>query len=126
MEEIEKNNLLPGNRIEHRPDLVARVFHIKLKSLLEDLKKGMLGTITAMIHVIEFQKHRLPHAHILIILDNASKLRTEEDIDKFVWAKILNETWYSGLHELVLSHMMHGPCELGTNSPCMENGKCMK
>ena len=86
----------------------------------------MLGTITAMIHVIEFQKCGLPHAHILIILDNALKLRTEEDIDKMVWAEVPDETQYPGVHELVLSHMMHGPCGLGTNSPCMKIRKCKK
>ena len=86
----------------------------------------MLGTITAMIHVIEFQKRGLPHAHILIILDNSFKLQTEEDIDKFVWAKVPDEVQYPGVCELVLSHMMHGPCGLGTSSSCTENGKCIK
>ena len=122
------DNLLPGNKVKNWPDLVVHVFNIKLRSLLKDLRNGMLGTIIAMIYVIEFQKRGLPHAHILIILDNASKLRTEEEIDKIVWAEIPDQTQYPKLNELVLKHMIHGPCGEGISrySPCMENGKCSK
>ncbi|XP_077128631.1 uncharacterized protein LOC143784336 isoform X1 [Ranitomeya variabilis] len=80
-----------------------------------------------MVHVIEFQKRGLPHAHILIILDSNSKLRTEEDIDNIVWAEIPNPTHYPQLHKIVLQHMIHGPCgEHNPNSPCMDLGKCTK
>ena len=40
-----------------RPDLIAKVFNIKLKSLLEDLlTKKVLGSVSAHIYVIECQK----------------------------------------------------------------------
>ncbi|XP_073424135.1 LOW QUALITY PROTEIN: uncharacterized protein [Dendrobates tinctorius] len=120
-------HLEPWQRVEHRPDLVARVFKIKLESLLKDISSGLFGNVTAMVHVIEFQKRGLPHAHILIILDSLSKLRTEADIDNIVWAEIPDETIYPQLHNIVLQHMIHGPCgEHNPNSPCMDLGKCSK
>ena len=40
-----------------RPDLVARVFHIKFQALLKDLVlHGVLGRVIAFTYVIEFQK----------------------------------------------------------------------
>ena len=39
-------NLLPGQSSIDRPDLVARVFHLKLEALLEDLlEKDVLGKV---------------------------------------------------------------------------------
>ncbi|GBM40239.1 hypothetical protein AVEN_183555-1 [Araneus ventricosus] len=63
-----KDNLFPGKKPHDRPDLVDRVFDIKKKALLQDLKKNdNLGRIVADIHVIEFQKRGLPHMHLLLI-----------------------------------------------------------
>lgn len=39
-----QDNLLPGEIITDRPDLVARVFKIKLDALIDDIvKKGIFG-----------------------------------------------------------------------------------
>jgi hypothetical protein len=62
--------LLPGQIAIDRPDLVTRMFHMKLLVLIKDLMKDeIFGPIVTQIHVIEFQKQGLPHAHILIILN---------------------------------------------------------
>jgi hypothetical protein len=37
-----KDNLLPGQKSHDRTDIVARVFYIKMKCLLEDLKKNCI------------------------------------------------------------------------------------
>ena len=48
---------------------------MKLNAVLDDVyKKGIFGRVVANIHVIEFQKRGLPHAHILIILEGQYKL----------------------------------------------------
>jgi hypothetical protein len=61
--------LLPGQAPHDRPDIIARVFRLKLDQLIKDLKTNHLfGVPVAHVHVIEFQKRGLPHAHILIIL----------------------------------------------------------
>jgi hypothetical protein len=61
---------------------------LKLDALLKDIKDGVLGNVIAKIWVIEFQKRDLPHAHILLILDEVSKLHTVEDYDSMVSAEI--------------------------------------
>lgn len=63
-----QQELKPGQTASDRPDLIARVFQLKLKCLLDDLvKEKVLAEITGRVHTIEFQKRSLPHAHILII-----------------------------------------------------------
>ena len=110
-----------------RKDLIVRVFHIKLKQLLDDLlNKHVLGKPVAYLHVIEFQKRGLPHAHILLILAAEDKPRTVDDYDTIVCAEIpsLEQPL---LREIVLKSMIHGPCgQLNPNCVCMVNGKCIK
>ena len=60
-----------------RPDIVARVFEQKKKALIQEIKSGLFGKVTAMIHTIEFQKRGLPHMHLLIFLDPADKVRLQ-------------------------------------------------
>ncbi|CAF4797531.1 unnamed protein product, partial [Rotaria sp. Silwood2] len=68
--EIEEQ-LFPGQTPSDRPDLITRVFKLKLDDLIDDLfKKHILGRTIANVFVIEFQKRYLPHCHMLIILDS--------------------------------------------------------
>lgn len=85
-------NLRPGERSEHRPDLVSRVFKLHLTELLHDIKdRHVLGVPVATVHVIEFQKRGLPHCHMLIILRGEDKLRDRHDIDRLISAEIPDE-----------------------------------
>nr|XP_029713639.1 uncharacterized protein LOC115257822 [Aedes albopictus] len=119
------DNLRPGETASDRPDLVVRVFKIKLAALMDDLwKNNKLGRSKAYVYSIEFQKRGLPHAHILITLQAEDKFTTAERIDAFVSAEIPPTTQPS-LREIVLRFMMHGPC--GPSNPravCMENARC--
>ncbi|XP_074345440.1 uncharacterized protein LOC141684401 isoform X2 [Apium graveolens] len=50
-----------------RPDIVARVFKMKLDAMLNDFtKKHVLGRVLAVVYTVEFQKRGLPHAHIVL------------------------------------------------------------
>jgi len=120
--------LFPGQTTQDRPELVSRVFKLKLNALLHDLtKKKVFGKAVAFIYVIEFQKRGLPHAHILIILDSRDKPRTPTDIDSMVCAEIPNEATHPALYETVTSFMLHGPCgTVKPTAPCMQDGKCRK
>uniref|UniRef100_A0A0L8HR92 Helitron helicase-like domain-containing protein n=1 Tax=Octopus bimaculoides TaxID=37653 RepID=A0A0L8HR92_OCTBM len=70
-----RENLLPGQTLSDRPDLVVHIFSIKLHELLNDItKKHLFGQVTAYCFTIEFQKKGLPHAHLLIILHPDDKL----------------------------------------------------
>ena len=121
-------NIRPSQTAQDRPDLVARIFRLKLSALLNDiLTKGVLGRVVAHMYVIEFQKRGLPHAHILIIFDAADKPNTPEDIDSIVSAQIPDQTLYPELYETIISCMLHGPCgSHNLNAPCMVDGKCSK
>ncbi|XP_053571517.1 uncharacterized protein LOC128661269 [Bombina bombina] len=112
------DNLLEGQAVEFRPDLVARVFNLKLNFLNDILNKHVLGSPCAKVHVIEFQKRGLPHAHILLILKAEDKPNDAEIPDEHI---------YPRLHAIVIKHMIHGPCgEHNLNSPCMVDGNCSK
>ncbi|UYV79082.1 hypothetical protein LAZ67_17001066 [Cordylochernes scorpioides] len=121
-------NLEEGQSVENRPDLVVRVFKMKLDVLLEQIKKkDFFGKAIASIRVIEFQKRGLPHAHILIILTPEDKPNTVERIDQFISAEIPDQETRPRLCEIVTRHMVHGPYgEHNLNSPCMVDGHCSK
>uniref|UniRef100_UPI00358ED374 ATP-dependent DNA helicase PIF1-like n=1 Tax=Myxine glutinosa TaxID=7769 RepID=UPI00358ED374 len=123
-----QENIGQHQRAEGRPDLVARVFHLKLKELIDDItKKHVLGKVRAFLYVVEYQKRGLPHAHILLMLCQEDKICTAEDIDRIVSAQIPNSNESPEIHSLVKSHMIHGPCgNLNRHSICVKDGVCSK
>jgi hypothetical protein len=118
--------LFPGQLPQDRPDLVARVFKAKQRDLMNLLTKGKhFGEVAAYVHVTEFQKRGLPHEHILLIMKAKNKLATPDDYDRVISAEIPDKEKYPVLHDLVIKHMLHGPCgELKKSCPCMIDGQC--
>lgn len=108
--------------------MTARVFHQKLKEVLNDIvEKEVFGKPLAYVYVIDFQKRGLPHCHILIILNNNSKPLSPDDYDKLVLDEIPDGSKLPIVHSLVTSHMIHGPCgKANKNSPCMQDNKWCK
>jgi hypothetical protein len=123
-----KKMLLFGQQPQDQLDLVTRVFKIKLKELINDIhKKHILGRTIARIYVIEFQKRRLPHAHIFIFFAEDCKPHTVEDVDHMINAELPNPETNKLAHKTVVNYMMHGPCGATfLNAPSMEDGKCRK
>ena len=106
-----QNHLLPGQTAWDRPDLVCRVFKMKMDEFLNDLTKKMVfGKVKAGVWVVEFQKRGLPHCHCLLIMENEFKLKTTEQVDRAIWAEIPDKDKYPVLHERVIKHMIHLPC----------------
>ncbi|GBN27243.1 hypothetical protein AVEN_234875-1 [Araneus ventricosus] len=90
-------------------------------------KHGIFGSVLTYIYVIEFQKRDLPHAHILLTLDSESKIRTKDDIDKFVSAELPDPCTDLRLLQIMTKCMVYGPCgTININSPCMRDGQCCK
>ncbi|KAE9047120.1 hypothetical protein PR001_g4343 [Phytophthora rubi] len=126
-EEIEEKITDPLQSTQDRPDIVARVWQQRLKTLLKDLDEGVLGRLLVRIYVVEFQKRGLPHAHILIILEDEDKPRTREIIDKLVSTELPDLNVNPDLFDTVMTCMMHGPCgEAFPSRSCMKDEKCSK
>lgn len=132
--EIQKS--LPfGQMASDRPDIVTRIFNAKLNEMLNDLKRGLLGVQVARVHVIEFQQRGLPHAHIVVVLAEGDRPRTEEHIDQLSTAELPPLPAASDqspeaqvqrkLRELVLEHMVHNDCSgpRGRTCPCWDDQK---
>ena len=103
----------------NRPDLISRVFQLKLEEMMTDIvKKRVLGTVTGYIYAMEWQKRGLPHAHILVFLRPEDSVFAASDVDKVVCAEIPNAESQIALHKLVTQHMIHSPCgKLRPNRP---------
>lgn len=60
-------------------------------------------------------------------MSDADKIQGIRDIDRTVCAEIPDPNTHKDLHDLVVRHMIHGPCGArNPNSVCMQNGICTK
>ncbi|XP_017225164.2 uncharacterized protein LOC108201383 [Daucus carota subsp. sativus] len=128
-----------------RPDIVARVFKMKLDAMIADFTKHrVMGRVLAynfvacyiisqlhldlpVVYTIEFQKRGLPHAHIVLWLAEGDKITTPADIDSIISAEIPDQLSDPVGYKAVSQFMMHGPCgSANPKYPCMKNGRCSK
>ena len=105
---------------------------------MDELVKGSLfGVVVAYLATVEFQKRGLPHAHILLIVQESDRLTTPEQVDSVICAELPPDPKTGSTEEekeqmqrletIVLTNMVHGPCgPIRPSSPCMEDGKCDK
>ncbi|XP_034236438.1 uncharacterized protein LOC117642399 [Thrips palmi] len=119
-----KQSLRHGNLCD--PATCCRIFHIKLQDLLRDIRSGALfGPVAYVVYVIETQMRGLPHAHIAIKVEDGGPIQSA-DIDRVIRADVPGPEEAGGrLRELVLRHMIHGPCGTNyrTDFPCWDSQK---
>ncbi|KAL3618734.1 hypothetical protein CASFOL_037396 [Castilleja foliolosa] len=117
-----------GLQAQNRPDIIARVFRIKVQQFLRFMRSNRpFGDVVADLYTIEFQKRGLPHCHTLIWVAPPHKVRDAADVDKYISAEIPDPAADPVLHKIVTDLMIHGPCGLARpNSPCMRDNKCSK
>ncbi|XP_026451721.1 uncharacterized protein LOC113352060 [Papaver somniferum] len=119
---------IPGQQPIDRPDIVSRVFHIKLKALMSDLEGSRhFGEAQGAIYTVEFQKRGFPHAHIILWLKPEDKPKTAAHVDSIIQAEFPDPEKDRVGYDAVCQYMLHGPCgAVKPNSPCMHHKKCSK
>ncbi|GJW38058.1 DNA helicase PIF1, ATP-dependent [Tanacetum coccineum] len=81
-----------GLKSEDRPDVISRVFKIKLVCLMKELKDGhTFGRVKGVVYTIEFQKRGLLHCHILLWIETENKITTTGKIDEYISIEIPNK-----------------------------------
>ncbi|XP_076957793.1 uncharacterized protein LOC143633361 [Bidens hawaiensis] len=118
----------PSLKPQDRPDIIARVFQMKVKSLIKFLKtKRPFGEIVAYVYTIEFQKRGLPHCHLLLWVTPLYKIKDASEVDRYISAQIPDPSTDPHLYKIVTDLMIHGPCGLlKPTSTCMSSGTCSK
>ena len=106
--------LLPGQSASDRPDIVNRVFKEKLGAMLAGLKSGLFfgGRSAYVIHVVEFQKRGLPHAHVALRIVGAQP-DSAEVVDRYISCEMPDQVLQPELYDLVSTHMIHRKCVEG-------------
>jgi hypothetical protein len=124
-------HLINSQQAIDRPDLIARIFSLKVKELIADLRNGILGSYAGYVYTIEYQKRGLLYMYLLLFLQgDDGKFETPERVNEVVSAELPLEP---NLRMLVTSFMIHGLCGLDNlDSLCMQRRQpndplcCMK
>ncbi|GJS78703.1 DNA helicase PIF1, ATP-dependent [Tanacetum coccineum] len=77
-----------------------------------------------VVYVIEFQKRGLPHAHILLWLEEEWKCKTPSQVADIISAEIPSPTTDPEGYKVVTEFMLHGP--YGKGVACTVEEKCSK
>ncbi|GJS79808.1 ATP-dependent DNA helicase PIF1-like protein [Tanacetum coccineum] len=114
----------PGLKSHDRPEIGTRVFKIKLAELLDDLtKKHVFGKSRGVVYVIKFQKCGIPHAHILLWLEEHCKCKTPSEIDDIISTDLPSLTDDPDVYKAVTDYMLHGLCGKDARNTAFEGFK---
>ncbi|KAK1395279.1 hypothetical protein POM88_014335 [Heracleum sosnowskyi] len=117
-----------GGHVADAPDIVSRVFKLKLDQLIDLIKnKNYFGRCIGVMHIIEFQKRGLPHVYMLVWLHPNDRPKRVEHVDQIVSAEIPDKEIDPVAYEVVKNYMMHGTCGKDReNSSFMVKGNCVR
>jgi PIF1-like helicase/Helitron helicase-like domain at N-terminus len=115
----------PGLTAYDIPIVVCRAFKQRLSALFQWMKLN-LGLIDYQIHVIEYQKRGLPHAHILVKLSPEIPFSY---LSELISAEVPDRKENPSLYDKVMGFMQHSKNHLsqdsrGRSQRCNKNGFC--
>lgn len=100
------DELFTGQNASDCPDLVARVFDLKVRELLKDIKvKQIFGSYRGLVRTVEYQKRGLPHLHLLLFLDSTMAINTKEQIDQVISAEFPSKERDPLLYDIISKTM---------------------
>jgi hypothetical protein len=109
--------LPPHSHWKFQPDIIARVFALKLRALTDDIQnRQIFGPARAYVYRVEWQARGLPHVHMLIILEN--KILSARHIDTVISAELPDPATDPELCALVTKHMLHPQCNINPRYGC--------
>ncbi|PYI28513.1 hypothetical protein BP00DRAFT_480975 [Aspergillus indologenus CBS 114.80] len=77
------NKLLPGQTADSCPDLTARVFELKKRELIGQIKdKSIFGPAPARFWTLEYQKCGLPYCYLIVFLTDCDQFLDPAVIDE--------------------------------------------
>jgi len=117
--------LLPYQTAAHRPDLVAGVFNLKVRDLLDQIRhKEVFRPWLGWVWTIEYQKRGLPHLHLLVFVKTNQQFLTAANIDRLISAEIPTEQDAIGqeLRGIIQSTMGHSHCAGGNGDTLWMQG----
>jgi hypothetical protein len=120
-----QDELFPDQTAADRPDLVARVFHLKVRDLLHQIRhKEVFGPWLGWVWTIEYQKRGLPHLHLLLFIKTDAQFLTAANIDRLISAELPTEDDVIGqrLKDVIQTTMVHTQCAGGNgHALCMKD-----
>jgi hypothetical protein len=139
--------LLPGQSAFDRPEIVCQVFHHRLSALLHNIRQGkyfddedlhgdsvVRRKVIYELRCIEYQHRGLPHAHIVIQLDNIpdsnDQIACGRWIDQYLTCEYPVVDGNSSpsdieYYQAVKQNMIH-KCSDGVNGCLNDQGVCRK
>jgi hypothetical protein len=70
------DNLFPRQQPINQPDLIVRVFQLKIQKFLADLKNSVLGLYAGYVNTIKYQKQGLLYIHLLLFFLASARICT--------------------------------------------------
>ncbi|GKA99358.1 hypothetical protein Tco_0827295 [Tanacetum coccineum] len=103
-------------RSHHSQDLSLRLLNERTSSrqynapMVFEVIALIINDFGDVVYVIEFQKWGLPHAHILLWLEERFKCTTPDEINNIISTELPSPAEDPDGYKVVSEFMLHGPC----------------
>jgi hypothetical protein len=110
-----QNELKSKQIATNRSNIVTRVFQMKTKQLIKNVKKRyVFDKCENVVWIVKYQKRELSHIHLLMFLRSKNQFLILKRIDDIVCAKLSNFVlnFDEILRNIIQKQMIHESCEI--------------